>query len=61
MMSFIKIIWIWIAISCTIEAYQMKGKELEELKKVSTNYNKKTNFLHSFGIINIAKIDIPEL
>ena len=61
MMSFIKIFWILIAISCTIEAFKMKGKELKKLQKVSMNYNKKTNFLHSFGIINFAKIDIPQL
>ena len=40
MMSFIKIFWILIAISCTIEAYQMKGKELKGLEKVSMNYLK---------------------
>jgi hypothetical protein len=33
-MSFIKIIWIWIAISCTIEAYQMKKEELKTLEEV---------------------------
>ena len=34
MMSFIKIFWIWIAISCTIEAYRMKEEELETLEEV---------------------------
>ena len=34
MMSCIKIFWILIAISCTIEAYRMKEEELETLEEV---------------------------